>query len=154
MACFPRVANVMVCVMLGGCCRISVEVGAFVYVLRVIDRLLTACVWSHLPNKGESTFYDKKQVQSFVTQARAFKFSHLSRLQPVRKNLLDIEQKFAILGTSKAADGLPQPTRSYSERAHSSNCQALIRVHEYELYAASVRAITSMRVKTLVSSIN
>ena len=133
MACFPRVANVMVCVMLGGCCRISVEVGAVVYVLRVIDRLLTACVWSRLPNKGESTFYDKKQVQSFVTQARAFKFSHLSRLQPVRKNLLDFEQKFVILGTTKAAEGLLPPTRSYSERAHSSNGQALVRYFVHEL---------------------
>ena len=45
----------------------------------------------------------------------------------VRKYLLDIEQKFVILCTSKAADGLPQPTRSYSERAHSSYGQALVR---------------------------
>ena len=46
----------------------------------------------------------------------------------VRKNLLDIEQKFVILGTTKAAEGILPPTRSYSERAHSSNGQALVRV--------------------------
>ena len=45
----------------------------------------------------------------------------------VRKYLLDIEQKFVILGTSKTAEGLPQPTRLYSKRAHSSNGQALVR---------------------------
>ena len=42
------------------------------------------------------------------------------------KNLLDFEQKFVILGTSKAADGLLPPTRLYSKRAHSFNSQALV----------------------------
>ena len=48
-------------------------------------------------------------------------------LAAVRKNLLDIEQKFAILGATKAAEGLLPPTRLHSKRAHSSNGQALVR---------------------------
>ena len=48
-------------------------------------------------------------------------------VKPPQKNLLDIEQKFVILGTSKADEGLPQPTRLHSRRVHSSNGQALVR---------------------------
>jgi hypothetical protein len=54
---FLRFANVLFCVIHGGCCRISVEAGAVEHVLRVIGRLPAVCVWPRIPNRGESTFY-------------------------------------------------------------------------------------------------
>ena len=85
-------------------------------------------------NKPESaSTAARSRRRALLPRAVLLGLSHLSRFWPVRKNLLDFEQKFAILSTSKTADGLPQPTHSYSGRAHSSNGQALVRVHEYEL---------------------
>ena len=83
--------------------------------------------------EGSRLFVPKTKRRALLPRAVLLSFHIYRACSLFEKKLLDIEQKFAILGATKTVEGLLPPTRLYSRRAHSSNGQALVRYYVCKL---------------------